>query len=85
MTVLLHKETPEAPARVYGHPRQEVDRVDALDCRAGAMHDVGGHRVCETHYLEVVHAYWEADPSLILHHYGQPRGYCGDRTEGSWS
>ncbi|WP_026931174.1 hypothetical protein [Glycomyces tenuis] len=66
-------------------PRAEVDRVDALDCEAGAMHDVGGRRVCEAHYLEVLHAYWEAIPDLILHHYDSPRGTCGDIDGGSWS
>jgi hypothetical protein len=89
VTILLQAETPAAeaaePVRVYPSPRQEVNRVDALDCEAGAMHDIGGHRVCETHYLEVLRAYWNANANLILHHYDEPRGHCGDRAEVSWS
>lgn len=80
---------PSSPARPIPPepqgPRADVDRVDALDCRGPAMHDVGGRRVCEAHYLEVLHAYWEARPDLILHHYDEPRGRCGEQAERSWS
>lgn len=73
------------PAPVYGNPRAEVERVDALDCRADAMHDIGGKRTCETHYYEVLHAYWESNSNLVLHHYTQPRGVCGDLVQGVWT
>lgn len=62
-----------------------TNRVDALECAAGAMHDIGGRRVCETHYWEVLHAYWGCDSALILHHYDEPRGTCGDQTGVTWS
>lgn len=65
-------------------PRVEADRVDALDCRAGAAHRVGLRYVCETHYLEVLHAYWACDASLALQHLTGPGGHrCGDVEEAA--
>lgn len=63
---------------VYGHPRAAVRRVDAIVCSAPAMHDIGGKRTCEGHYQETLRAYWESDANLVLHHYLEPRGTCGE-------
>jgi len=85
MAAVMHHDTPDAPALPVQGPRAEVDRVDALDCEAGAMHDIGGRRVCEVHYFEVLRAYWNADSNLVLHHYDEPRGTCGEIVIGRWS
>jgi hypothetical protein len=86
MTVLMHLDVPEVPeAPVVKGPRAEVDRVDALNCEAGGLHDVGGRVVCEDHHYEVLRAYWAADANLILHHYDEERGICGDMVLGRWS
>jgi hypothetical protein len=65
------------PPPVYGNPRAEVDRVDAVQCGAWAMHQVGSRLVCEEHYSEVLHAYWEAIPGQVLSHFTDPHGMCG--------
>lgn len=73
------EETSEAPKPVYGHPLDEVHRVDALDCDAPAWHRVGDRLVCEYHRLEVLHAYWEADSSVPLFTVDETAGYrCGE-------
>lgn len=66
-------------------PVAAKDRVDALDCEAGALHDVGGRLVCDDHYYEVLRAYWNADPNLVLHHYDEPQGKCGQMVLGRWA
>lgn len=77
MTAMMHHDTPEAPA-VKG-PRVEVERVDALDCRAPAGHRIGNRLVCTTHRLEVLHAYWETDANLALFDVDETAGYrCGE-------
>lgn len=80
MTALVHNEAPaqEAPKPFYGNPREEVQRVDALDCEAPATYRVGNRMVCTTHRLEVVHAYWEADAFHPLFDVDEAAGYlCG--------
>jgi len=69
----------ETEARVYGHPREEVDRVDALNCEAPAAHRIGDRLVCTTHRLEVLHAYWETDSNLALFEVDETAGFrCGE-------
>jgi hypothetical protein len=62
---------------VYGNPRAAVDRVDALECGAFAMHKVGDRLVCEEHYSQVLHAHWECDAFEVLEHFKEPHGKCG--------
>lgn len=82
MTTLLQAETPapEAaePVRVYSHPREQVDRVDALSCEATATRRIDKHCVCDYHEREVLLAYWGTDANLILHNVSDAEGYhCG--------
>ena len=71
------EEAPVTP--VYGHPLDEVHRVDALDCTAPAAHRVGDRLVCTTHRMEVLRAYWEADSSVPLREVDEAAGYrCGE-------
>lgn len=73
------QQDPAPVTRVYGHPLDEVHRVDALDCDAPAWHRVGDRLVCEYHRLEVLHAYWEADSSVPLFTVDETAGYrCGE-------
>lgn len=79
------KPTDTAPAQqepvthVYPSPRQHVELVDALDCRAPAAHRIGTRLVCTTHRLEVLHAYWETDSNLALFEVDEAAGYlCGE-------
>jgi hypothetical protein len=78
-------ETTEAPKPVYGHPLDEVHRVDALDCTAPAAHRVGDRLVCTAHRLEVLHAYWESDSNLVLNEVDETAGYrCGETYPAVW-
>lgn len=85
-TVLLpvwKRHVYKATGRVYGHPLEEVQRVDALNCQAPAAHRVGDRLVCTTHRLEVLHAYWEADSSTPLFEVDEAAGYrCGETFPG---
>jgi hypothetical protein len=82
VTTLLQHQTPEAPVSEPAHfpgPRQEVERVDALSCKAKAVKRIGDHCVCLDHEREVRLAYWATDANLILHEV-LPNEYfeCGD-------
>jgi hypothetical protein len=55
------QQDPAPVTRVYGHPLEQVARVDALDCQDTATYRIGDRLVCDYHRLEVAHALWEAD------------------------
>ena len=61
-------------------PVEQVERVDAIDCEATGTRRVGDHISCETHYLEVARAMWNADPRYPLRDLEPSEEYrCGDR------
>lgn len=73
------QQDPAPVTRVYGHPLDEVHRVDALDCDSPAISRIGDHCVCVNHEVEVRLAYWGTDANLRVsaiaaHEYFQ----CGD-------
>lgn len=73
------QQDPAPVTRVYASPRQQVERVDALSCKATAIKRIGDHCVCAEHEREVRLAYWATDANLILHNV-LPSEYfeCGD-------
>lgn len=60
-------------------PVEQVERLDAIDCTARGTRRVGDRVSCETHYLEVARAMWNADPRYPMRDLGSSEKYdCGD-------
>jgi hypothetical protein len=65
--------------QVYTNPRAGVERVDAIDCQAPAAYRIGDRLTCDTHRLEVAHAFWEVDSRRGMFEVDESAGYrCGE-------